>query len=272
MRNIIFCLLLFASQISISQNSFSAEFDIPNEIIQGEYADVVLTISKPKDALNFTVFKQKLPVGFFIKMIDSYGASYTFENNILKLTWLRSPKEGKFSVKYQISSMVGVTGNFKISGNLNYMVGAKQAIFKLTPKIIRIYRNTSSLNDKRKNNFDIYNSKLKGAYCKRKVTFNELDNFYIVELILKTEKAGSYSLSERIPKSFEFSEDDLKGAVLNKKSDIIQYVFYNLPSNETIKISYRLSSKTKTLTNPEIKGKLSFLKKGIILNTTILQE
>lgn len=267
-------LLLFISQFSFSQNTFSAEITIPEQIIEGEFSEVVLTISKPKDTRNFTVFTQKIPPGFFMKMTDAQGAEYTYEKNVLKLTWVRIPDKDKIFVRYKIAPMVGISGSYTLSGKLSYMAGSEQANFSLSHKLFKIVK-------ERTNNFDtpvnlqtdIYSgNKLKHVNCKRIVKFNKENNSYNVQILLLSNKPGSYAVTEKTPKGFVISELEYVNAGLNKKLNLYQFVYNNMPANKNVKIKYTLKPKEGIIKNPDFSGKLSFLKNGKILNKKITTE
>lgn len=274
---LIFSILLFYQTIK-SQNSFTAKLDVPKEIVQGEYSEIILNIYKPENARNYTVFTQKLPTGFFVKMIDAKGASYTYEINTLSLTWLRCPPENKFSVKYQIASMLGISGNFNIGGKLAYIVGSQQATYNLKENNFSLVKTKTKVDIKKNNNVELKhnvrytNTKLEGVTCKRKITYNKTKNYYLVELKFISNKKGSYSIIESIPKGFKFSEIESQGATIRKKSKLIQYMWKNLPEKTNFKIKYKLVASSEKNKSPAIIGKLSFLNNGKISNLTITSE
>lgn len=268
--------LLF-SQFLSSQNSFSAKLKVPQEILQGEYTEISLDIYKPEGTRNYTVFTQELPAGFFVKVVDIQGASYTHENNILTLTWMRSPAKSKFTVKYKIASMVGITGEFNLSGKLTYMAGSSQGIFNLKTQSFKVVKDKTSVvnnNSNEENQYSIkyINTKLKDVSCKRKITFHEKKAYYEVELFIKKKKSGSYTIVEKIPKNYKFSEIESQDAKIRQKSDLVQYMWVKIPKGDEIVIKYKLISSIENNTFPLIRGKLSFLDNGQILNLTITDE
>jgi len=278
MKFIYFLIILLLSQIINSQNSFTAKIDISAEVVEGEYNKVVLDIYKPQGARNFTVFTQKLPVGFFVKMIDAQGAIYSYENNILSLTWLRCPSEKKISVKYEVSSMLGISGSFYLSGKLTYMVGSQQATYTLKRKNFKLVKKKTVFQNEKELNFkpiqEIRNNNviLKGLTCKRKISFNKTKNYYKIELEFKTKNKGRYSIVESIPMGFEFLEIDSHEAKLLKKSNLVQYLWVNSSITNNLIIKYRLVPITEKHKTPKISGKLSYLNNGQILNINILSE
>jgi len=263
--------MLLFSQIVNSQNSFTAKLDVPKEMVQGEYSEITLNIYKPKGARNFTVFTQKLPKGFFVNMKDAMGATYTYENGTLTLTWLRCPEQIKFSVKYEIASMVGVEGKFDLQGKLTYMAGSQKATFNLRAKSFKLVKELSKNNISENANINIRytNTKLKGVICKRQVVFNKKSDFYEIQVSLKSNKKGAYSIVESIPKGFDFFELESQDAKIRKKSNLVQYMWTDLSNENDFKIKYKLVPKINKSKIPFIEGRLSFLSEGKIYNLTI---
>ena len=273
--------LLFFIKISYTQNSFSAKLTIPQEVLQGDYTDVILEIYKPEGTRNYTVFTQELPAGFFVKVIDAKGATHTFENNILTLTWMRCPADSKISIKYQIASMVGVTGKFNFSGKLTYMAGSKQGTFNLKQYTLNIVKEeTLVLNNRipdektneKAHSYKPVNTSLKDVSCKRTVVYNKKRNSYDIEITLKNDKFGSYSITEKIPKNFEFSELDSQESKVKYQSDLVQFLWINLPKDKDLKVKYKLTPKENNTQEPIIRGKLSFLKNRQIQNMSITNQ
>ncbi len=273
--------LLVFIQISYTQNSFSAKLTIPQEVLQGEYTEMFLDIYKPEGARNYTVFTQELPAGFFVKVIDAKGATHTFENNILTLTWMRCPADSKISIKYQIASMVGVSGKFNLSGKLIYMVGSKQGTFNLKSYILNVVKEktlvlNNQIPDKKINEklhlYKPINTSLKDVSCKRTVVYNKKRNTYDVEITLEKNTASSFSIVEKIPNNFKFSEVDIQESKVKKQSDLVQFLWVNLPKDKGLKVKYKLTPKENNTEAPIIRGKLSFLKNGQILNMPITNQ
>ena len=282
MKTTVLIILIITSSYTLNaQNSFSAKLTIPQEALQGEFEQINLDIFKPEGTRNYTVFTQELPAGFFVKVIDIQGATHTFENNILTITWMRSPAGSKVSVKYQIASMVGVTGSFNLSGKLTYMAGSKQGVFNIKPTVFNVVKeksivavNTVSINNviNTESSYPLYNTKLEGVSCKRTVVFNQKKNIYEVEILLKNNINGPYSITERIPKDFKFSETDSQEAGLTLKPGLVQFFWDDIQTNKTIKIKYKLSPKKNNIDLAKLSGKLSLLKNGQILNMQITNQ
>ncbi len=270
-----FVVITLFSGVLNAQNSFSAKLTLPSEIIEGNYTKVILEIFKPADTRLYTVFSQQLPPGFFVKMINIQDAVFSYQDNELILTWMRSPAEEKFTVEYEIAPMVGISGTYNLSGKLTYMAGSTQGVFELNTYPVKIVKEISK-NEIPKNKSDFITPTLYTtsacANVYRTVQFNKKKNVWEVTLIFNNKESGTYSIAEKIPKNFEFIEIDSQNAMLLKQNNMCMYSWKNVALDKELKIIYQLKHKNGQTEKPVINGKLSFLKNGQILNAIIQNQ
>jgi len=258
-----------------SQNSFSAQLNIPEEVIQGESCEFELEIYKPENIRGYAVFSQKFPAGFYVKEIESSEAEFSYENNLLTITWLRIQTDPKVTVLYEVSPMYGITGDFKFSGNLTYMINGNQGIFDLkecTLKVIsekiKTVTNTSSEENSvvllQKNNLP------QDLSCKREQIFNSKKNEYVIEVTIKKEGGGSYNLVEQLPKGFSFFEFSNGGANVSRGKDKVSFLWKSIPDTKEIRVKYTLIPENSNIGDPKIYGKLSVLRNGELINVPVM--
>jgi hypothetical protein len=258
-----------------SQSSFSAQLNIPEDVVQGETCIFELELYKPQNVSGYTVFKQAFPKGFYVKKIDTKGAEFLYKENELTLTWLRTPADSKISVKYEVSPMYGVTGKFAFSGQLTYMIGNNQGKFDLKESVLSVLKEKKPVkNDS--NTYDYYtviqlNKKLhKDISCVRELNFNKNKNEYIIEVIIKKKGNGSYHLIEYIPKAYTFEEMSSSGAKLSIQKDKASFFWGKTQANKDIHIKYKLIPQKDQTKEPFITGKLSVFKNGQMINLPVL--
>ena len=272
----ILVLLFLTHSILNAQNSFSAKLNIPDETVQGESTLFRLDIIKPQDVRGYTVFTQQFPQGFYFKAKELSGAEFSYENNLLTLTWLRIPGNSKISVVYEVSSMVGVTGKFMFSGNLTYLIGNKQGKFDLKNYELNVLKEKRIITDNVITNYDpvIKNTGnlYKDVSCIRNQTFNKKKNAYEIVLKIKKKNAGSYNLVEKIPSGFNFTEHNSAGAKVFKSKDKIQFYWKSIPESKEVLIKYWLKPSEGETSLPKLQGKLSFILNNEIINILIIDE
>ena len=267
-------LILFYNVLN-SQNSYSARLSLPSEIVQGESVIVSLDIYKPKDLRNYTTFTQKLPDGFFVKATDLAGAIFSYKDNEFILTWLRISGDEKVTVTYELSTMIGITGSYNISGNLTYLIGNKQGKFDLKNYIVTVVekkaKETITENSEEYKPIILIN-KLKDISCSRRIVYNKRKDLYDVEIKLKKKSLGSYTIVEKLPKNFEFKETESLQAEVYKNKSLVQYYWKKVPESKELVIKYQLKPNKDQKEKPRISGKLSFLSQGQIINMVIITE
>ncbi|MCD4794716.1 MAG: hypothetical protein K8R54_15880 [Bacteroidales bacterium] len=269
-------ILLIFSQTINSQNSFSAKLNIPNETVQGETTVFKLDIFKPENIRAYTVFKQQFPKGFYVEAKDLNGAEFSYENNLLTLTWLRISGDSKVSVVYEVSSLYGVTGKFKFSGNLTYLIGHKLGKFDLKNYELNVLKEKRLVPNNIIANYDpvikVTGNSYKDVSCTGKQTFNKKKNVYEIELKIKKKDAGSYNIVEKIPSGFNFTEHNSAGAKVFKSKDKIQFYWESIPESKEVIIKYWLKPADGETSPPKLQGKLSFIVDNQIVNIPIIHE
>ena len=272
----VLALLIFTQFNLNSQNSFSAKLNIPDESVQGETILFRLDIIKPQNVRGYTVFTQQFPQGFYVKAKELSGAEFTYENNLLTLTWLRISDNSKVSVIYEVSSMLGVTGKFSFSGNLTYLIGNKQGKFDLKNYVLNVLKEKRIITDNVVTNYDpvIKNTGnlYKDVSCIRNQTFNKKKNVYEIEIKIKKKEAGSYNLVEKIPNGFNFTEHNSAGAKVFKSKDKIQFYWESIPESKEVIIKYKLKPAKENISPPKLQGKLSFILNNQIINIPIIDK
>lgn len=277
MRYISFLVLFILTYFDLaSQNSFSAKLNIPNEVVQGETTVFRLDIIKPEGVRGYTVFTQQFPEGFYVKAKVLKGAEYSYEDNLLTLTWLRIPADSKVSVVYEVSSVIGLTGKFNFSGKLTYLIGNKQGKFALKNYELNVLKEKRIVNDNIIENYaplikqtsEIY----KDISCIRKQMFNKKKKEYEIELTIKNTKTGSFNIVEKIPTDYSFIEQNSAGAKVTVLRDKIQFYRVTEPGSKDVKIKYNLKPAKGENSLLKLQGKFSFIHNQQIINIPIIEE
>jgi len=277
MKYISLFLTVFIFQgVSFAQSSFSAQLSLPENVVQGETCTFKLDIYKPENVIGYTVFTQQFPEGFYVKGIELNGAQFEYKDNELKITWLRIPANAKVTILYEVSPMFGITGIFNFTGELSYLIGSNQGVFKLKKYNLDVLKERKVVSDNQLNENDntagiLTYSQNKDISCKRTQFFNDKKNEYIIELNVKKEIGGSCHIIEKIPKNFSFSE------ILSKEAEIIQYsdkvMFYwkSSPNSKDFVLKYKLTPAEGQSEKPLLIGKLSVLIGGRLIEIPIIQ-
>ena len=105
--------VIFGEGVQVTQNS-------PSQVNPGDEFIVELIINKT-DVSGFAKIVQELPKGFTTEAIETQGASFTFNDNKVKLIWMALPTGNEFIIKYKITVGPDVEGKKTITGKFAYL-------------------------------------------------------------------------------------------------------------------------------------------------------
>lgn len=264
----IILILLFPVINNFAQNSIKAHISVPQQIKEGQSFTEIITISKPADLRSYAVLTQQIPKGFFIDTKDISGATISFQNNILTITWMRLPAEKSIGIPVKLSYINGISGTFSLSGNLTYLVDNEKGEFILKKKYFTISSEkiliSKSLNEYTHNYKTFSNIK-----CLRILTLHT-DKSYSVELIVKNlPSADNFILTEEVSEGFEITDADN----ISSNKRIVQFKINNTKNKKNNILNYRLTPNNKNIKKqPVIFGKLSFIYQGQIINIPVKNQ
>ncbi len=88
---------------------------------------------------GFMKFSQSLPYGYAATEVDSKSGDFRYENNEIKIIWLKAPKEVTYTVIYKINVPKSASGMETLTGKIIYVTSANERkFFDLPPKKITI--------------------------------------------------------------------------------------------------------------------------------------
>ena len=105
--------VIFGEGVQVTQNS-------PSHVNPGSEFIIELVINKT-DVNGFAKIVQELPEGFTAEAIETQGASFTFNDNKVKLIWMALPTVDEFTIKYKVTVGADVKGKQVITGKFAYL-------------------------------------------------------------------------------------------------------------------------------------------------------
>lgn len=122
--------LLFVGNVSIQQIA-------PTSVKPGSDFTIELLVNKG-DMSNFAKLQQELPEGFTATAINSAGASFTFDKQIVKFLWTNLPTEQQFKISYKISVASTVLGTKTVGGKFSYVAENEKFNVDISPISINV--------------------------------------------------------------------------------------------------------------------------------------
>ncbi len=263
----VFLLSLFTDQdISISM-------DTPEQVKAGEEFRVSMTIVKG-NIESFSRFSQELPYGLTAMRVSSANADFTFEEQRLRMIWLKLPPDDTLKVTYDIKVHERLKGSFQLKGEFAFIEGNERKTIQVSGKDqITIQPNPAidpelivDINDfeevilpqiekeKRMNKLEAIRSEPKQTgqheiMVEITVKKNELDKFAKIE--------------EYVPEGFRAVEGDSKDGIFSFNNGLVKILWMSLPEEQEFTINYKLiPNPGKSIADLNLSGSFSYIKEG----------
>jgi len=251
------------------QQDIDVKMEVPDQVKAGEDFSVVLTISKGS-LESFSRFQQDLPYGLSATRIVTANADFTFENQRVRLIWLKLPKEQSLDVSYRITVDERLKGSFTLGAEFSYIdnnerksitVKSPQPI-SITPSPLLSADQLIDINDFQKYALsEIEKEKIAGKLTCIRKTPVQTGREIMVELLLNKGNLNKFAkIEEFIPEGFLAGEVDSKNGIFTFEKNTIRILWMNLPEEQEFTVRYRLfPDKNKTLEELRISGTFSYI-------------
>ena len=158
--------------------------NIPKEVKAGSEFTVEITIHKG-DIDGFARFQQDLPVGFKAIEKKSANGEFLFENQKVKLQWMKIPFEKDITISYTVQVGTTVKGEFNLTGKFSYIANNVVSGAELAPVTINVVGGDMASSDYEiKNSYKYQNVSLKNIDCIRQKPYLNENNEVIVNLLI----------------------------------------------------------------------------------------
>ena len=117
------------------QSGISITHDAPASMAPGSQVKVTVTVEKGAMG-GFAKLQIDLPEGLTATVVDSKGASFTFDDQKAKFIWMSLPTSPSFKVSYTLTASAAVSGKLPISGRFSYIEDNERKTHELPPTVI----------------------------------------------------------------------------------------------------------------------------------------
>ena len=238
--------LIFVSLISIvslhSQNVRVGGL-FPKKAHSG--SEIIVNFSFEKGDLNdFARFQIEVPVGITPTPRISKNAEFTFENNVVKLVWIKIPPENRFDISINFRINATVEGYKVFKGEFSYAdkTGANK-IMEMEPQIVAIEKDEFRSNITKDLAFEYKYFSQKGVTCIRQKPYLDTNNEIIVHILISKGALSEFGrIEETIPEGYRAVNEKSGGAIFayNKNRRSVKFMWMNLPDKDQYSIAYRL--------------------------------
>ena len=133
-KHILFA-LCFASLSLYGQVGSGVQIDLnaPENVVAGTNFEVTINLTKG-DLKDYSRFSQELPAGFTASNISSPNADFTFDDERIRIIWLKLPDEEIIEVKYSIGVHQRLSGTLELGGVFAYVADGERKFLEITDK------------------------------------------------------------------------------------------------------------------------------------------
>jgi hypothetical protein len=242
--------------LSMSGQDVDISIDHPDQVTAGEAFEVNVTIQKG-NLTDYSRFSQDLPLGLTATNISSPNADFSFDNQRIRIIWLKLPEEKEVKVTYSITVNERLKGTIILGGVFAYVVDEERKFInfeKSSP--IEIVPNPSidpSMVVDIKNfegaavgvvpvAAEVKEEPFAMAIRQTPVLLNT--GGYTVRLLIQNPTGSKYAkIEETIPSGYLFESVDSHEGIESFSSSTVKFIWMKLPEEPEFEVVYKLVPK-----------------------------
>ena len=244
---LLLCLVtaLHAQEVKISM-------DHPDQVNAGEVFEVTVTISKGS-LTDYSRFSQDLPAGLTATNVNSPNADFSFDDQRIRIIWLKLPVEQEVKVTYNILVDKRLKGSFVLGGVFAYVVEEERKFLNfersseitiipnpnVDPALVvdirdfeKVVAETPVVKEEE--------PEVVASVIRQKPVL-EGSGSYLVRLLIQNPTGSKYAkIEETIPSGYLFESVDPHEGIESFASSTVKFIWMKLPSEPEFQVDYRL--------------------------------
>ena len=216
------------------------EHNPPESMGAAEEAVVTVELDK-SDVTGFAKYQITVDQGLSIEVVESAGASFTFNNGKAKFIWMALPANEEFSISYRILTTGAAKGKKALDSRFSYIYENERKNHDLPTHYINVGTAQEILAESIKESMEekTWNDQAV-ATPKREVRPDGVNQWRVTVDIEKEGLTGFAKIEENLPEGYTAIDFKSSGAVFSSMDQVIKYVWYDIPENNVVTISYKL--------------------------------
>lgn len=252
MKYLISCLvlILFCLGVPLKAQNVEISIDHPNQVNAGEEFTVAVTITKG-GLTDYSRFSQDLPLGLSAVNVSSPNADFSFDNQRIRIIWLKLPEGDAVTVSYKIRVDERLKGSFVLGGVFAYVVEDERKFLNfdqsdeisiipsstLDPALIVDIKNFKG----GKAISPLSPEQEPYAMAVRQRPILHASGEYLVKLIVSTPEGSKYlKIEETIPSGYLFEEVNSYNGIATLAPSTIKFIWMTLPEDPVFEVVYKL--------------------------------
>lgn len=243
-------LIAFCYGFTLNGQNVGITIDHPNQVRAGEEFTVSVTITKGS-LTDYSRFSQDLPLGLSAVNISSPNADFSFDNQRIRIIWLKLPEGDQVKVSYKVMVDERLKGSFVLGGVFAYVVEDERKFLNLDQSKEVSIIPSSTLDPALI--VDIKNFKggkpippsrqEQGSFAMaiRQKPVLQSSGEYLIKMIIHTPKGSKYlKIEENIPSGYIFEEVNSHDGIATLAPSTVKFIWMSLPEDPVFEIEYKL--------------------------------
>ncbi|MCH2214120.1 MAG: hypothetical protein MK086_03005 [Flavobacteriales bacterium] len=236
------------------------EHNPPILMAPGEEALVTVEFDK-SDVKGFAKYQINVSEGITLEVVESAGASFTFNNGKGKFIWMALPVNEEFSISYRVIANENAYGAKSMDCRFSYIYENERKNSDLPKHIINIGEGEVLMADNGEEPL-LPTTSIQDTYAsgERTIASEGVNQWRVTLELQKNGLTGFAKVEENIPEGYTAIDLKSSGAVFNSMDNVIKYIWYDIPESNKIILSYKLLPVMLTGGDePNINGTFSYL-------------
>jgi len=255
MKYLIHCLVIsmFSLTTVVSGQEVEISIDHPDRVNAGEEFTVSVTISKGS-LTDYSRFSQDLPLGLTATNVSSPNADFSFDNQRIRVIWLKMPQANQFTISYKIRVDPRLKGSFFLGGVFAYVVDDERKFlnFDRNDPIAIVPSSTIDpalvvdINDFQGGEVAPVAARPGEVFAMavRQTPELQSNGSYLVRILVNNPPGSKYAkIEETIPFGYLFEEVNSSGGIVSHAASMVKFIWMKLPQSTEFEVVYRLVPK-----------------------------
>ena len=245
--------MIFLS-VSLPGQEVEISMDHPDQVKAGEVFEVTVTINKGS-LTDYSRFSQDLPLGLTATNVSSPNADFSFDNQRIRIIWLKLPEEPEVKVTYNIMVNETLKGTFVLGGVFAYVVAEERKFLNFEKSDEITINPNPSVDPAMVVDIKDFKRAATGvpvvteeaapyAMAVRQKPVLLGSGGYLVRLLVKNPTGSKYAkIEETIPTGYLFESVDPHQGIESFSSSTVKFIWMKLPQESEFDVVYRLVPK-----------------------------
>ncbi len=236
--------VLLVSLFGNPENEISITSRVAPRLVSGDDCTVTITLNKGT-ATGYARLQQILPMGLTATPVETMGAKFEMEGNVVKFEWTSLPDAATFSVSYMFHTDPNESDRELMPGSFYYIKDNQRVRIELAPIELDFTAAANAKNDKE---------------VERKIfaVTPEGGEYKIVLNIIRRSGEHTARFIDEIPAGYTVTNVNSGEAKFMFSNQQATFFWNQLPEEPVIKISYNLQATGDEFENPMVSGSLVY--------------